>query len=134
MLRRKHRVDTNNSVICKRINTICSQYRNLFIDDWQNQVFSYILLISFIIIVFLICNKNKKALQTFEANICKAFYFPNYLFENCGALLAFLSPYFFLSFIRGSLVRNPAALSAGLLASASTSQSALEIPCLTAPA
>ena len=28
-----------------------------------------------------------------------------YLFENCGARLAALRPYFFLSFIRGSLVK-----------------------------
>lgn len=38
----------------------------------------------------------------------------NYLFENCGARLAALRPYFFLSFIRGSLVKKPAFLSAGL--------------------
>ena len=57
----------------------------------------------------------------------------NYLFENCGALRAALRPYFFLSFIRGSLVRYPAFLSAGLY-SASASRSALEIPCLIAPA
>ena len=38
----------------------------------------------------------------------------DYLFENWLALLAFLRPYFFLSFILESLVRNPAALSAGL--------------------
>ncbi len=37
-----------------------------------------------------------------------------YLFENWLALLAFLRPYFFLSFILESLVRNPAALRAGL--------------------
>ena len=57
----------------------------------------------------------------------------NYLFENCGARRAALRPYFFLSFIRGSLVRYPAFLRAGLY-SASASRSALEIPCLIAPA
>ncbi len=59
---------------------------------------------------------------------------PDYLFENWLALLAFLSPYFFLSFILESLVRKPAALRAGLYASLSASQRALEIPCLKAPA
>ena len=57
----------------------------------------------------------------------------DYLFENCGALLAFLRPYFFLSFILGSLVRKPAFLRAGLY-SPSISRRALEIPCLIAPA
>ena len=38
----------------------------------------------------------------------------NYLFENWLALLAFLRPGFLRSFILGSLVRKPAALSAGL--------------------
>ncbi len=57
----------------------------------------------------------------------------NYLFENCGALLAFLRPYFFLSFILGSLVRNPAFFKAALNSS-SAFNSALEIPCLIAPA
>ena len=37
-----------------------------------------------------------------------------YLFENCGARRAPLRPYFFLSFILGSLVRNPAFLRIGL--------------------
>ncbi len=37
----------------------------------------------------------------------------NYLFENCGARLAALRPYFFLSFILGSRVRKPAFLRAG---------------------
>ena len=37
-----------------------------------------------------------------------------YLFENCGARRAALSPYFFLSFIRGSRVRNPDFLSVAL--------------------
>lgn len=58
----------------------------------------------------------------------------DYRFENWLALLAFLRPYFFLSFILESLVRNPAALSAGLYASLSASHRALEIPCLKAPA
>ena len=43
----------------------------------------------------------------------------NYRFENCGARRAALRPYFLRSFIRGSLVKNPAALSVGLY-SAST--------------
>ena len=38
----------------------------------------------------------------------------DYLFENCGARRAALRPYFFLSFIRGSLVRYPADLRTGL--------------------
>ena len=38
----------------------------------------------------------------------------DYLFENWLALLAFLRPGFLRSFILGSLVRKPAALSAGL--------------------
>ena len=38
----------------------------------------------------------------------------NYLFENCEAFLAFLSPYFFLSFILESLVKNPAAFRGAL--------------------
>jgi len=37
-----------------------------------------------------------------------------YLFENWGALLAAFKPYFFLSFIRGSLVRKPAFFRTGL--------------------
>ena len=37
-----------------------------------------------------------------------------YLLLNCGALRAFLRPYFFLSFIRGSLVKNPFDFKAGL--------------------
>ena len=37
-----------------------------------------------------------------------------YLFENCGALRAALSPYFLRSFIRGSRVKYPAFLSVGL--------------------
>ena len=37
-----------------------------------------------------------------------------YLFENCGALLADLRPYFLRSFILGSLVRNPAFFKVGL--------------------
>ncbi len=36
-----------------------------------------------------------------------------YLLENWDARLAALRPYFFLSFIRGSLVRRPAFLSIG---------------------
>ena len=56
-----------------------------------------------------------------------------YLLLNCGAFLAFLSPYFLRSFILGSLVKNPADLSVGLY-SAFASNKALAIPCLTAPA
>ena len=51
---------------------------------------------------------------------------------NWEALLAFLSPYFFLSFILGSLVKKPAALSAALF-SGSAWQRALEIPWRSAP-
>ena len=51
----------------------------------------------------------------------------NYLFENCGALRAALRPYFLRSFIRGSRVRNPAALRTGLY-SASASRRALATP------
>ena len=51
----------------------------------------------------------------------------NYLFENCGARRAFFSPYFFLSFIRGSRVRKPAFFRAGRYSS-STSRRAREIP------
>ena len=40
-----------------------------------------------------------------------------YLFENCGALLADLRPYFLRSFILGSLVRNPAFFKVGLYSS-----------------
>lgn len=58
----------------------------------------------------------------------------HYLFENWDALLAFFKPYFFLSFIRGSLVRNPAAFKGALNASLSATQRALEMPCLKAPA
>ena len=56
-----------------------------------------------------------------------------YLLENCGARLAFFKPYFFLSFILGSLVKNPAFLRIDLC-SGSTSRRALAIPCLIAPA
>ena len=37
----------------------------------------------------------------------------NYLFENCGARRAAFKPYFFLSFIRGSLVKKPAFFNTG---------------------
>ena len=57
----------------------------------------------------------------------------SYLLLNCGARLAAFKPYFFLSFILGSLVKNPAFFNAGLK-SVSTSSNALEIPCLIAPA
>ena len=52
---------------------------------------------------------------------------------NCGAFLAFLRPYFFLSFIRGSLVKNPADFNVGLY-SPLASNNALEIPWRIAPA
>ena len=57
-----------------------------------------------------------------------------YLFENCGARRAAFKPYFFLSFILGSLVKKPAFLRIGRYSSESTSRRALEIPCLIAPA
>ena len=57
----------------------------------------------------------------------------DYLLLNCGARRAALRPYFLRSFIRGSRVRNPAALRTGLY-SLSASRRALEIPCLIAPA
>ena len=50
-----------------------------------------------------------------------------YLFENCGAFLAFLRPYFFLSFIRGSLVKNPATFNVGLYSPLACNK-ALDIP------
>nr|DAM77474.1 MAG TPA: hypothetical protein [Caudoviricetes sp.] len=57
--------------------------------------------------------------------LCKfAFY---YRLENCGARRAFFKPYFFLSFIRESRVRNPAFLRIGLK-SASASFNARAIP------
>ena len=56
-----------------------------------------------------------------------------YLLVNCGAFLAFLRPYFFVSFIRGSLVKNPADFKTGLY-SLLASFNALAIPWRTAPA
>ena len=50
-----------------------------------------------------------------------------YLFENCGARRAAFKPYFFLSFILGSLVKKPFFLSTGRK-SASALQSALAMP------
>ena len=67
----------------------------------------------------------KNALQ--KAEHCCATKGRDYLFENCGARRAALSPYFFLSFIRGSRVKKPAALSAPLFASSATKR-ALAIP------
>ena len=52
---------------------------------------------------------------------------------NWGALRAFLSPYFFLSFIRGSLVKNPFVFKDGLY-SEFASFRALAIPWRIAPA
>ena len=57
----------------------------------------------------------------------------DYRLLNCGALRAALRPYFLRSFIRGSLVKNPAALRVGLY-SLSTWRSAREIPWRMAPA
>ena len=57
----------------------------------------------------------------------------HYLFENCGARLAFFRPYFFLSFIRGSLVKKPLVFKVGLY-SPFACNSALEIPWRIAPA
>ena len=57
----------------------------------------------------------------------------NYLFENCGARLAFFKPYFFLSFIRGSLVKNPEDFNVGLNSLLACNK-ALAIPWRIAPA
>ncbi len=59
---------------------------------------------------------NKKALgmQAFQGLcICVLFADNSYLLLNCGARLAALRPYFLRSFIRGSRVKKPAALSVG---------------------
>jgi hypothetical protein len=56
-----------------------------------------------------------------------------YLLENCGARRAPFKPYFFLSFILGSLVRKPAFLSAGR-SSPSKRSNAREMPWRIAPA
>ena len=56
-----------------------------------------------------------------------------YLLLNCGAFLAFLSPYFFLSLTLESLVKYPKALNDDLFSS-SASTNALAIPNLKAPA
>ena len=56
------------------------------------------------------CNRIKNLV----AKILLSFDKINYLLENCGAFLAFLRPYFFLSFLRGSLVKNPFDFKAGL--------------------
>lgn len=57
-----------------------------------------------------------------------------YLLENWLAFLAFLSPYFLRSFALASLVKKPADFNDALYASLSASQSALDMPCLKAPA
>src|SRR5665213_4626093 len=57
----------------------------------------------------------------------------NYLFEYCGALRAFLRPYFLVSFLRESRVRSPAFFRAGRTAS-SISRSEREMPRRRAPA
>ena len=85
-------------------------------------------------LAFLYFSVKKKACECkhsgfFFAEKCKS----AYLLENCGARRAFFKPYFFLSFIRGSRVKKPSFFSAGRL-SASTSKSALAIPCRIAPA
>ena len=51
---------------------------------------------------------------------------------NCGARRAALRPYFFLSFILGSLVRKPAAFRAGLFSGSATHR-AREMPWRRAP-
>jgi len=73
-------------------------------------------------------NKNSE-----NINFWVFVYLKYYLLLNCGAFLAFLRPYFFLSFIRGSLVKNPFDFKAGLY-SIFASFKALAIPCLIAPA
>jgi len=77
----------------------------------------------------------KKARECKHSGLLISFWIRSnpYLFENCGARLAALRPGFFLSFILGSLVKNPAFLRAGRY-SASACKRALEIPCLIAPA
>ncbi|MEY3090573.1 MAG: hypothetical protein RL113_889, partial [Pseudomonadota bacterium] len=57
----------------------------------------------------------------------------DYLFENCGDLLAFFFPGFFLSTTLESLVRSPIGLRIALN-DGSNSTSALVIPCLSASA
>src|SRR3990170_965152 len=57
----------------------------------------------------------------------------DYLLENWNLFLAPFCPYFFLSFILGSLVMRPAFLRTPLK-EASERQRALAMPCLTAPA
>ena len=57
----------------------------------------------------------------------------DYLFENCGDLLAFFFPGFFLSTTLESLVRSPIGLRIALK-DGSNSTRALVIPCLSASA
>ena len=52
----------------------------------------------------------------------------DYLLLNCGARRAAFKPYFFLSFILGSLVKKPAFFNVGLNSSESTLSNALAIP------
>ena len=68
--------------------------------------------------------KQKNAPQSGAFFVVRA---TNYLFENWGARRAPLRPYFFLSFIRGSRVKKPAFLRAGLF-SASAATRARAIP------
>ena len=53
-------------------------------------------------------HRNKKIPPQSGGILCS-----DYLLENCGARLAAFKPYFFLSFIRGSLVKKPAFFNAG---------------------
>ena len=75
-----------------------------------------------------VCRQNKSTMHMHGALNGNT-----YLFENWDAFLAFFKPYFFLSTILASLVRNPAFLSAPLN-SPSAFKRALETPCLKAPA
>lgn len=103
-----------STVTCTRLLVSGSFYTyNNFID----------ILSDFIYIPFLnIIKKQKRRTLSFF-----------YLLENCGARRAFFKPYFFLSFIRGSLVKYPAFLRTGLK-SLSIFKRARAIPWRMAPA
>ena len=58
-------------------------------------------------------NGRDEGYEVTEIEIFLEFADKSYLFENCGARRADLRPYFLRSFIRGSRVKNPAALSVG---------------------
>ena len=84
-------------------------------------------------ILFYVCSKYHTKHKNRTGKPCAVIFriifdCKNYLFENCGALLAALRPYFFLSFILGSRVRKPAFLRTGLRFSPSYWRSALEMP------